>query len=61
MTKQLNQRIHEFLGSLGLIRYTKCLERGCSEYHGNSPSQLITFYQIKEIEYGRNRNNGENK
>lgn len=43
MVNKLNQRIHEVLGKYKIIKYTNCIERGCKEYHGNSPYQLMTF------------------
>ena len=47
MAKKLNQRLHEFLGKHKFIKYTDCIERGCQEYHGNSPSQAMEFAGVK--------------
>ncbi len=54
MTKfiyRLTQPIHERLGKQGLLfGDTKCYERGCDKYHGNSPSGLFMFYAKKHFE-----------
>ena len=47
--KRLNQTIHEFIGErAGFTGRTRCLERGCTKYHGTSPSQRMMFYWAKE-------------
>lgn len=44
MKKGINQRIHEALAAHEFFYFTNCEERGCSEYHGKSPSQLMQFH-----------------
>ena len=49
MLKRINQRIHEYIGErAGFIGRTRCLERGCTKYHGTSPSQRMMFYWALE-------------
>jgi len=41
-------KIKHFLGKrLFPMDHRICLELGCDEYHGNSPSQLLKFEQEK--------------
>lgn len=49
MFRSINQRLHEKFGSWKLLHFTNCAERGCSEYHGTSPSQFMQFYSDKAL------------
>lgn len=49
MLKRINQMIHKYFGErVGFVGRTRCLERGCTKYHGTSPSQRMMFYWAKE-------------
>ena len=42
--KGINQRMHESFGRMGLLYFASCRERGCTEYHGKSPSERMAFH-----------------
>lgn len=58
--KTLNQIIHKWLCKCGLLKYTDCIERGCEEYHGRSPSQLMLFdFHRSLISFHTKKGNGK--
>lgn len=46
--QKLTQPIHVMVGTH--IGRTNCIERGCKEYHGSSPSQWFQFYNARGLD-----------